>query len=451
MRRFSNQTEESVKTKTDSPQDMSHEMWKKQGGDSTLHIQTEEAQKAKKYESLGALAGLVAHDLNNYLGGICGYIDIAQENVKSGNTDGVVQTLSKALGVLDQIKHLTHQMLTFSKKSKPVRKAVVLSGLLKDTSIGALNQTNVKIVFDIFEGLWQCDIDERQIKMAIENIVVNAFQAMPGGGTIIVSAENVPVITPIQPGQPAEKYVRICICDQGRSIAKENIPRIFDPFFTTKKYGNGLGLAIAYSIVSKHNGIITVESEEGKGTAVFISLPASPSPMSMTRIPPCVTVVQKSRIKTLLMDDNKYIRDVASLTLQTIGHTVVVAADGNQAVELFARAHASVEPFDLVILDLIVPCGMGGAETIKKILSIDPAAIVIASSGNLDDPIMTNPTAFGFAGKIGKPYTVVELTSLLQQIMPSDRGESDEEEDYPGTGVMRINTAHLQSSAIPHR
>jgi CheY-like chemotaxis protein/anti-sigma regulatory factor (Ser/Thr protein kinase) len=336
-------------------------------------------------------------------------------------------------------------MLTFSKNSKPVRKTVVLSGLLKYASIGALNKTNAKIVYNIFEGLWPCDIDERQIKMAIENIVVNAFQAMPGGGTIIVSAENVPAVTPIRPGQPAEKYVRICIRDQGIGIAKENMSRIFDPFFTTKKYGNGLGLAIAYSIVSKHNGIITIESEEGKGTAVFISLPASQSPMSMTRIPPCVTMVHKSRIKTLLMDDNKYIRDVASMTLQTMGHTVVLAADGNQAVELFARAHASVEPFDLVILDLIVPGGMGGAETIKNILSIDPAAIVIASSGNFDDPIMTNPAAFGFASKLGKPYTASELDNLLQQIMPSDRGESDEEEDYPGTGVMRKNAANQQS------
>jgi PAS domain S-box-containing protein len=375
----------------------------------------EQLQNIEKVEALGALAGGIAHDFNNLLSGVFGYIDIAKELIMEGAHEQGLKNISKALGIFDRATSLTQQLLTFSKGGMPIKKTTKISSLIANAATFALTGSNISPILDIPEDLWYCDIDENQISQVIDNIIINARQAMPSGGILNISAANIipnkPLPLPLQPGY----YVSIVIRDLGDGISQEHLNKIFDPFFTTKEQGSGLGLAMAYSILSKHGGCITVESEPGKGAQFTVYLPASQNSLPGTH--KAAAASSGSGGKILVMDDEEYIREIATQMLEQLGYTVVASAHGAEAVEQFADANASASPFSAVILDFTVPGGMGGKETMKHLLAIESSVLGIVSSGYADDPVMTEPQQFGFAAKLQKPYSKQELASVLQDVL----------------------------------
>jgi PAS domain S-box-containing protein len=371
-----------------------------------------ELQNAQKLESLGILAGGVAHDFNNLLTGIFGFIDLARSVSKDGMA---VEYLGAALATMNRARALTQQLLTFSKGGAPVKRILSLQPLLTSTTNFVLSGSTVNARFCLPENLWLCEVDENQFCQVIDNIVINARQAMPTGGTVVVMAENIPpgeaIPAPLAPGA----YVHISIHDFGIGIAREHLPRIFDPFFTTKQQGSGLGLATVYSIIKKHEGFIEAESELGTGTTVHVYLPATPS--AAVETPITGVKMHRGQGTVLVMDDEDCVRKVLCEWLKSMGYSVDFAANGNEAVEKYAKAFASPLPFRAVILDLTLPGGMGGKETLAELLKINPAIIAIAASGYSNDPIMTDPVAFGFKGKIRKPFTKEELGDVLERVV----------------------------------
>jgi PAS domain S-box-containing protein len=374
----------------------------------------QQIQQVEKLESIGILAGGIAHDFNNLLTGIFGYIDVARLYNSSGASDKVTMNLSKALDVFNRARALTQQLLTFSKGGSPVKKTLSLSPLLTSTANFVLSGSNVSARFSFSNGLWPCEVDENQLGQVIDNIIINARQAMPTGGSIVVTAENIPESQPVPAPLVPGSYVRISIRDFGTGISKEHLPHIFDPFFTTKQEGSGLGLATAYSIIRKHGGIIEAESELGIGSTFRIYLPALPSAAAES----LSTGIKKHRGQgvVLVMDDEEFIRDVAMELVKTMGYSAEPAKNGEEAVAKYKKAFSSPAPYALVILDLTVPGGMGGKDTVQELLKINPSVAAIASSGYSHDPVMTDPQAFGFKDKIRKPFTKEELGEVLERV-----------------------------------
>jgi PAS domain S-box-containing protein len=372
-----------------------------------------ELLKAQKLESIGILAGGIAHDFNNLLMAILGNITLAK--MYSTPEDKVFANLIEAEKASLRAKDLTQQLLTFSKGGAPIKKTASIAELLKDSATFALRGSNVRCEFCLPDDLWPAEVDEGQISQVINNLIINADQAMPEGGVIKVRAENMTVKPehnlPLKEG----KYIKITIEDQGTGISKEHLPKIFDPYFTTKQKGSGLGLATAYSIIKRHDGYISVESELGVGTTFHIYLPASEKELLKKKDEKERLFVGKGKI--LVMDDEEAVREVVGNMLKFLGYKVEFARDGTEAIELYKKAKESEKPFDAVILDLTVPGGMGGREAIQKLLEIDPKVKAIVSSGYSNDPIMSDFKKYGFRGVVAKPYKVKELSEELHKVM----------------------------------
>ena len=373
------------------------------------HKMDQEILKAQKYKSIGILAGGIAHDFNNILTAISGNISLAKMYLKS--EDGVFEKLSKAEKAAMRAKDLARQLLVFSKGGIPVKKTTSLADLIKESTDFILRGSNVRSEYFIPNDLWLVEADEGQISQVINNLVINANQAMPKGGVITIEAENVIVgegnNLPLKEGN----YVKISIKDQGTGIPKENLQRIFDPFFTTKKEGNGLGLVTTYSIIKKHNGYIEVESELGIGTTFHIYLPASGKRNFINEAEKEKPLPGKGKI--LIMDDEEEIRDLTGEILKSMGYEVEFAKDGIEAIKSYEMAKNSGKPFDVVIIDLTVPGSMGGKETIQKLNEIDPEVKAIVSSGYVNDPVMMEFKKYGFTDIIAKPYKIEEIGKKL--------------------------------------
>jgi PAS domain S-box-containing protein len=384
--------------------------------DITKRKRTEEEMiRESRIESLGILAAGIAHDFNNLLTAIMGNISLAK--ITTGRDDPNFTILSDAENASAMAKNLTQQLMAFSKGGSPVKKNTSIRTLIVDTAYFVLRGSQIRVVFDINDLLWDAVVDRGQIGQVVNNIILNARQSMQGGGTIRVAAENIELdersVLPLAGG----RYIKIVIADQGHGIPGDILPRIFDPYFSTKDTGSGLGLAISYSIVKKHQGLISVESSQGRGTTFFIFLPASnlkegerlgPSP----RKGPCSG-------KILLMDDEAIILGMGSKLLGHLGYEVVTAENGADAADLFQAARDSGRPFDAVILDLIIPGGAGADRTIDTLRKIDPGIRAIVTSGYPDDPVMLHYDKFGFAGVLVKPFNLDdvdhELTRILNQ------------------------------------
>ena len=390
--------------------------------DTTETIRAEENQKRnEKLEAIGVLAAGIAHDFNNLLFGIFGYLDIAREYCADNKQ--AYEAISKALLVYNQAQDITRQLLTFSKGGLPVKKVMPLTHILESMTNFALSGSQVHHTVSIADDLWECAIDEKQIGQVIDSIVVNAKQAMNNAGELSVVALNNTIdqssSLPLKPGN----YVRITIRDFGPGIAPELLSKIFDPFYTTKKFGSGLGLSTSFSIIKKHEGFIDVESVLGKGTAFIIYLPAVPDktikmdtvvPKSVEVKPHIATSSAQRRI--LVMDDEDFVRDLASDMLTGMGYNVSVAHHGQEAVDMVQQSIAKHEPFDVIILDLTIPGGTGGKEALQKILNIAPDTRAVASSGYSDDPVIAAPIQFGFIDSIRKPYLKQEVVAMLERI-----------------------------------
>ncbi|MGB7567046.1 MAG: PAS domain S-box protein [Chitinivibrionales bacterium] len=374
----------------------------------------ESMQRTDKLESLGVLAGGIAHDFNNLLGGIFGYIDMAREESPSGGL--AAKYLDKAVLVFNRAKDLTQQLLTFSRGGSPVLKTGLVGPLVKECATFALSGSKISCKFHIADGLWACDFDENQLGQVVDNIVINAQQAMPLGGTITVSMDN--VVLPDGDG-PANggNFIRISITDTGVGIPRELLKRIFDPFFTTKQKGNGLGLATCYSIIEKHKGRIEVESEPGVGSTFHILLPASQKETGQGPATAQSSQTHKGTGKILVMDDEDFMREIIGKMLREMGYMVFEAGCGEEAVRLCAYAMKKNEPFSAAVLDLTIPGGMGGRETVVELLRECPGMPVFASSGFSEDPVMSRPRDYGFTDSIRKPYRKNELAEVLNRHM----------------------------------
>ncbi len=378
--------------------------------DITERKRTEAAlQNAQKLDSLGALAGGIAHDFNNLLGGIFGYVDLAHSELAPGKR---THYLSKALATIDRARGLTRQLLTFAKGGEPERKTEILGQFIRDTAQFALSGANVSCSFEIPPDLWPCSIDKNQIGQVIDNIVINAQQAMPLGGTLVVSAQNVRLGVGEHPSLGQGDYVRISLSDTGVGIPADILPRIFDPFFTTKTKGHGLGLATCFSIVKRHNGAIDVVSEPGKGTTFAVYLPAS-APDALNETAP-IAIGHSGCGTILVMDDEEVVRDTVAEMLAKMGYGVECTENGTDTLLLFSRREKSGAPFCAAIFDLTIPGGLGGKETAAELRRLGHTLPLFVSSGYADDPVMARPEDFGFTASIGKPFAKADLAAVLE-------------------------------------
>ena len=377
-----------------------------------LRVQEERA-KAAKIASLGLLAGGIAHDFNNILMAIMGNLSIAQ----SANTD---ETSARALGDAEraclQARQLTWQLLTFARGGVPLKKTLAVSRLVKESVTLALRGSNVTSAFDIAPDLWEVPADEEQLTQVVTDLVVNAQQSMRDGGSIDVRAENA-----IEPGHRWEhalrvepgRYIRISVTDHGVGIPEQHLGRIFDPYFSTKEKASGLGLATAYSIVKNHGGYVSVASKPGEGTTLAVNLPVS-APVTQTRSIGR-TPARGSRI--LVMDDEANCRSLTVKMLSLLGHSVEAVHDGNAAVERYTHALNTEHPFDAILLDLIVPSGLGGREALELISEVDPSVKAIMVSGRARNSMPADSEDLGFKAVIAKPFTLEELRTTLRTVM----------------------------------
>lgn len=372
----------------------------------------EELLRAQKLESLGVLAGGIAHDFNNLLTAILGNIALARMD---GRPEAVGEQLEHAEKAAYRARDLTQQLLTFSRGGAPVKKAIALGTLIADAASFALRGAKTRCEFHVPDDLWNVEADEGQITQVFNNIVINADQAMAGGGKIRITCSNAEVskseVESLQPG----RYVKISFSDRGIGIPDEHLEKIFDPYFTTKHKGSGLGLATSYSIVRQHAGHIDVQSRLGAGSVFTVYLPASARNAQQKQ--GAMQRVQLGAGRILIVDDEEMIRDVAARILEKAGYDAVGAADGQVALVQYVKAQNNGKPFDAVILDVTIPGGMGGKETIEKLLEIDPAAKAIVSSGYSNDPIMAQYRNYGFLGVACKPYSIKTLTEAVYSVL----------------------------------
>jgi len=369
----------------------------------------EELVKAQKLEAMGTLAGGIAHDFNNILTGILGNISLAK--LHAGVNKDITKWLEDAEKASFRAKELALQLLTFAKGGAPVKKTVWIKSLIEDSAGFAISGSNVRCKFSIPDDLWPVEIDEGQISQVINNLVINADQAMPEGGLIEIQAENIKQAPLTRQGM----YIKISIKDHGHGIAKKHLKKIFDPYFTTKQKGSGLGLTSAFSIIKNHDGYIFLESTLSVGTVVDIFLPASEKEVIIKKKLNEKPIPGKGKI--MVMDDDELVRDVVGHMLESLGYTPLFVQDGAQAITAYHESIQSGERFKAVIIDLTIPGGMGGEKAIKQLLKIDPDVKAIVSSGYSDDPIMANFKTYGFSGVIAKPYKLIDLSKALQYVI----------------------------------
>jgi PAS domain S-box-containing protein len=380
----------------------------------------EERIKLSKLESLGLLAGGIAHDFNNLLTGIIGHISIASLSVQKD--DVIAEQIDAAEQAAMRAKDLTYQLLTFARGGAPVMQRTPLHDLLVESTTFAFHGSNIKCKFDIDEALNEANVDTGQISQVIQNLAINADQAMPEGGTFRVTAENVALgaddyMSP-HINLPDGPYVKIVFSDEGCGIAPDHVTKVFDPYFTTKNDGSGLGLATTHSIIIQHAGAITVDSVLDKGTIFTVYLPAIPgleisTPSELLPMPESEEGLLGGRV--LVLDDEEMIRTLVKQILTRYGYDVVATADGVDTLSSYRQAKLDGSPFDVVVLDLTIPGGMGGKEVMQQLLISDPDVNAIVSSGYYNDPIMANYQAYGFSGIVAKPYKVQDLLETVQQ------------------------------------
>lgn len=381
----------------------------------------QEILKAHKLQSVERIAGGIAHDFNNFLTGTLANISLAKMLVTPDSP--AHEALKNAEKSAEVAKDLTQQLLTFTRgEVEPAGRFTSLSGILKQTALLCLSGSHVKCEMTLPDGLWAARADPQQISQVVQNLLINAQESMPEGGTITLSAENW-ISSDTQNSRPPEsgeaRYVKICVKDNGPGIAEADLSKIFDPYFTTKSRGTGLGLSIAYSIVKKHSGKIDVESEPNAGTTFHIYLPAYDE-KAESSVVDSVEIPEHGQGRILLMDDEEAIRTATGDLLRLLGYEVDCAKDGAEAIAMYEAALDSVNPFSVVIMDLTIPGGMGGKTAIKELLKIDPHVTAIVSSGYSTDPVMSDYKHYGFKGIVPKPYNAQDLARTLHDVLSCD-------------------------------
>jgi CheY-like chemotaxis protein len=381
----------------------------------------EEMLKIRNLESVSLLAGGIAHDFNNLLTVIGGNITLAKSYIPP--TSPALLRLLDAEQACRRSTALTGQLLTFSQGGSPVRQVASITELITESVVFALHGSKVHCAVTLAPDLWVVEVDAGQVHQVLHNILRNADQAMPHGGTLRVSAENVHLTAtaalPLAPGN----YVKVTVEDQGVGVPASHLTRIFEPYFTTKEYGSGLGLATSYAIIRNHGGHMTVTSQEGVGTTISIYLPASPDVL-----PPSKKIEAEpvSGIgKVLLMDDDPAVRRLVLEMLRRLGYEVVCANNGTEAIRLHRQAYDSGQPFDVLLLDLTVPGDLGAEATLTQILQCEAQVKAIVVSGYARAPIVVDFRRYGFQGSLVKPYSIHELSARLRSVLQPAVGGQD--------------------------
>ena len=379
-----------------------------------------EMQRAQRLDAVGVLAGGLAHDFNNLLAVVTASVSFATRKLPPQERS-VLGLLERALSACDRATSLTKQLLTFASGGAPVRRATALGDLVRSTVEFVLHGSSCRAVFDIASDLKIVDVDEGQIGQVLTNLVMNAVEAMPRGGIVRVAAAN----RSLEEGNPfmcaAGSYVEVAVADHGVGIAPEILERIFEPYFSTKQRGSGLGLATAYSIARRHGGALAVDSKPDTGSTFRLFVPAAAPGVSLPEVRRAEPVEPApSGLRVLVMDDEDALRASLTSVLTELGYDVEGAPDGAEAVRLFVRAREAGKPFDGVLLDLTVRGGMGGLETVKQLLEIDPKTRAIATSGYAPDPILGYPERYGFVASLPKPFRLEELMTIMRRTTRRD-------------------------------
>jgi two-component system, cell cycle sensor histidine kinase and response regulator CckA len=367
--------------------------------------------RVAKLESLGVLAGGIAHDFNNVLAVVLGNLSLAgrQEDIGPGTRT----LLAEAEQAASRARDLAKQLVTFAKGGTPVKRVGSIVPVLREAVSFCARVVSRDVTFEetLPSDLWLVDIDAEQMNQVFHNVLLNAAQAMPSGGRIHIDAENIALErgagVPLSPG----RYVCVRVIDQGSGIDQKHIDRIFDPYFTTKSSGTGLGLATAHSIITRHDGHLTVKSTLGEGATFIVFLPASDAALVPGRAEPAAATRGRERI--LLMDDDEDVRRMTKRVLESSGFEVVDCSDGAAAVTEFDRARAAGDPFRAVVLDLVVRAGVGGVETLVRLRAMDPSVKAIVVSGYSDDPVMADCRRFGFVEAVAKPFAAGEIGEAI--------------------------------------
>jgi nitrogen-specific signal transduction histidine kinase/CheY-like chemotaxis protein len=385
-------------------------------------------RQIRQLESIAALSGGIAHDYNNLLTAIMGNLSLALEQIPP---DAPIRPLlDGALNASRVAKTLTQRLITFSKGGQPTKTASDIVAVVENAAAFSLSGSNINCTLGPAPGIWPAQVDAQQIGQAIHNLIINAAESMPSGGTISIDFNNT-VIDHSTGALPVGRYIDIAISDHGTGIAEENIEKIFDPYFSTKGKGDhrgtGLGLSISNSIITNHGGEITVNSRIGKGSTFHVRLPATDDTASA--VPPRErihrdggsSVAVHGHGKILVMDDEAMILEVAGNLLRHLGYDVEFASAGQEAIEKYTAARDAGTPFDAVILDLTIRGGMGGQETIRKLKQLDPDVKAIVSSGYSDNPVIANYTEYGFCEMVAKPYEMAEFSRTLNRVLTGTR------------------------------
>ena len=374
----------------------------------------EERLTTGKLESLGTLAGGIAHDLNNLLTVISGNIGLAQIEAP-GSPANLLSFLSRAGEAAQHAAQLSNQLLTFSKGGTPLKRVVSISDLVTQAAEFSLHGSNLRSDLDIQAGLWRSPVDPAQIEQVINALIINAREAMPSGGIVRVSARNLEIDAnsglPIRPG----RYVQVQVADNGRGIQKRLVTKIFDPYFTTKSTGTGLGLSISYSVVKKHGGLLHLERTSADGSTFTFYLPATDSEPPVPEATLENEIFSFNHQRVLVMDDEAAIRDLTSELLGTLGYKVTTAPDGAEALKKYELAMRTGETFQAVILDATIRGGMGGVATMERLRDLDPNVTAIICSGYSDDAALAEFLTYGFRAALPKPFTRHELANVLQR------------------------------------
>jgi signal transduction histidine kinase/ActR/RegA family two-component response regulator len=394
--------------------------------DITDHKRAEEDRLIlNKLESTSILAAGIAHDFNNLLTMILLNLELAETLIPPGEDLAHHLEQAKQAGLM--ASGLTQQLLTFASGGAPVRKPTHLAGVVEASVRLAVGGSAVRCDFSLAEDLWPVEVDAGQIGQVIRNLVLNAREAKPTGGVISVRAENVVLRPSENPSLPPGDYVRVSVTDWGGGISKEVLPKIFDPYFSTKQRGTqkgmGLGLSICHTVIQKHGGAIAVESEPGVGTTFRLHLPASRKLLPKEKASVPAGVLGKRKI--LVMDDEEVVRKLVRRLLQQMGHEVELAEDGQSAVAAYESAKDQGHPFDAAILDLTIRDGVGGQETIRELLKIEPAVKAIVVSGYANDPALLEPERYGFKGVLRKPFDRHNLRTVLARVLEPATGEQE--------------------------
>lgn len=367
----------------------------------------EELFRAKKFESLALLSGGVAHDFNNILTAISGNISIAKMHLK--NPDKAKEKLLIAEKAIERAKELTHQLFSFSKSGTvATKKAVDMEELIKEAvNLGTCGSAVVcELMFG--ERLWPVECDAGQISQVLNNLIINAKEAMSGGGRLKVSAKNQIIPAGQIPALSPGRYVLIEIQDEGPGIPHDILDRIFDPYFTTKSRGSGLGLSTVWNIVRRHGGTVLVRSTVGQGSVFSVYLPASGERPKSVPESSGVPLV-RGHGNVLVMDDEEDLRQVAKEIFETLGYTVFLAENGEEALRILK----SEIRFELVILDLTVRGGSGALSIVSQVKAMPNVGFVVVSTGYAADEVISNYKEYGFDLAIAKPYDLTKISEMI--------------------------------------